>query len=157
MEKSERIKIDLFPLEKMVFDGKEIYLGDNKQHIMKLLGNPENIFLQYGGETWRHYYYDSELALDYDKNGNLEFIEFLAGHEGLLKPYIYGVSAFDINMNELVTILSEYNNDMIDDSESDSYGFLGISVGIWKDDDNEDEDYWTTIGIGIKDYYAYDC
>ena len=57
-------------------------------------------------------------------------------------------------MDELVAVLSEHNNDSIDDSENDSYGFLGISVGIWKSDD--EDDYWTTIGIGIKNYYAYD-
>lgn len=154
MGKSKKIKIELFPLEKMVFDGKEIYLGDNKEHIMELLGNPEDIFEQYGGGIWRHYYYDSELALDFDENGKLTFIEFLAGHEGALKPFIYGVSAFDTDMNELVTVLSEHNNDGIDDSEVDSYAFLGISVGIWKSDDDDEEDYWTTIGIGIKDYYS---
>lgn len=36
MEKSKKIKIELFPLEKMVFDGKEIYLGDNEEHIIEL-------------------------------------------------------------------------------------------------------------------------
>ncbi len=154
MGKSKKIKIELFPLEKMVFDGKEIYLGDNKEHIMELLGNPEDIFEQYGGGIWRHYYYDSELALDFDENGKLTFIEFLAGHEGTLKPFIYGISAFDTDMDELVTVLSEHNNDRIDDSEIDSYGFLGISVGIWKSDDDDEEDYWTTIGIGIKNYYS---
>lgn len=156
MGESKKIKIELFPLEKIVFDGTEIYLGDNKEHIMELLGNPEVIHEQYGGGTWRHFYYDSELALDFDENGKLVFIEFLAGHDGLLKPFIYGISAFDTNMDELVAVLTEHNNDSIDDSESDSYGFLGISVGIWKSDDDDEDDYWTTIGIGIKKYYAYD-
>lgn len=148
------MNIELIPLEKMIIDGKEICLGKEKQCIIGLLGNPEHIHENYGGESWRHYYYDSELALDYDKNGHLEFIEFLGGHEGSLKPYIYGVSAFNTNSDELVAILSEYNDGIIDDSEDNSYGFLSISVGIWKDDVNYDENYWTTIGIGIKDYYS---
>lgn len=148
------MNIELIPLEKMVIDGKEICLGKKKQHVMELLGNPEHICENYGGESWRHYYYESELAFDYDKNDNLQFIEFLGGHEGLMKPCIYGVSAFDTKAEELVTILSENNDGIIDDSEDNSYGFLGISVGIWKDVANDEEDYWTTIGIGIKDYYS---
>lgn len=145
------MKIELFPLEKMVIDGLEIYLGSHQQDVIEILGEPEEICEQYGGETWRHYYYDSALALDYDRNGKLEFIEFLDGHDGKLRPYIYGVSAFDTEKDQLVSILSEHNNGPIDDSECDSYGFLAISVGIWADD--EDDEYWTTIGIGIKDYY----
>ena len=49
MRKSKKIKIELFPLEKMVFDGIEIYLGDKKEHVIELLGNPEVIHEQYGG------------------------------------------------------------------------------------------------------------
>ena len=41
----------------------------------------------------------------------------------------------------------------IDEESEDSYGFINISVGIWKDSANEDDDYWTTILIGKKDYY----
>lgn len=142
--------IELFPLEKMMLNEVEIRLGMNKQHVIELLGEPENKHENYGGNSWRHYYYNTELALDYDKNGNLEFIEFLAGHNGQLKPYIYGVSAFDTKMDELVSLLSEHNNGRIDDKEYSSYGFLEISVGIWSDGE---EEYWTTIGIGIREYY----
>ena len=71
-------------------DGKEIRLGDKKQAVISVLGEPEHIHENYGGGSWRHYYFDSELALDFDRNDRLEFIEFLDGHYGKLKPYIYG-------------------------------------------------------------------
>ena len=148
------MKTEIYPLDKMVFDGKEIKLGMNKQQVIELLGEPEDIRENYGGESWRHYYFDTELGLDYDENGELEFIEFLAGHDGSLRPYIYGVSAFDTKRDELVSILTEHNNGETDDSEDDSYAFLEIQVGIWQTAD--DDEFWTTIGIGKKGYYSSD-
>ena len=144
--------IKLIPLEKMIMDGKEIRLGDKKQAVISVLGEPEHIHENYGGGSWRHYYFDSELALDFDRNDRLEFIEFLGGHYGKLKPYIYGISVFDTKDTDVVRILSEHNNGEIDDSENDSFGFLETSIGIWKD--SEDEEYWTTLGIGVKGYYT---
>ena len=145
------MQIELYPLEKMVIDGKDIYLGCDRQTVTALLGNAEAVHEQYGGETQRHYYYNSELALDYGKNDRLEFIEFLGGHDGDLKPYIYGMSAFDTKREELVRILSEHNDVAVDDGEEDFYSFHGISVGVWAE--NDDDDYWMTIGIGVKEYY----
>ena len=145
------MKIELIPLEKMVFDGKEICLGAKEKDVIKLLGEPESKSENYGGKSWRLFY--QEFACDFDENDELEAIEFLYGHEGNLKPYIYGVSAFDISRKELFEILKEHNNGKIDEESEDSYGFIEISVGIWKDSANEDDDYWTTILIGKKDYY----
>ena len=145
------MQIELFPLEKIVIDGKDINLGCDRQTATALLGNAEAVHEQYDGETERHYYYNSELALDYDKNGRLIFIEFLGGHDGSLKPYIYGVSAFNTKRDELVRILSEHNAEAVDDNEEDFYSFRGISVGVWVE--NDDDDYWMTIGIGVKEYY----
>ena len=139
------MNIELIPLEKMIYDGKEICFGTKKEEVIKLLGEPNKVF-----ESRHHY---SEFACDYDENDELEAIEFLWGHEGKLKPYIYGVSAFDVSKNELYAILKEHNNGEIDEESEDSYGFINISVGIWKDSANEDDDYWTTILIGKKDYY----
>ena len=38
------------------------------------------------------------MAIDYREN-KVDFVEFLAGIDGKLKPTIYGVSAFDVNAN----------------------------------------------------------
>ena len=146
------MEIKLIPLEKMIIEGKEICLGGRKQSVLSLLGEPEHIHKNYGGKSWRCYYFDSELALDFDLDDRLEFIEFLGGHEGKLRPYVYGISVFDTKGEDVVRILSEHNGGEIDDSEDDSYGFLGSSIGIWKD--AEEEEYWTTIGIGVRDYYS---
>lgn len=145
------MKIELIPLEKMIYDGKDILLGSKKEDVIKILGEPDNISDNYDSDGCRHYY--SEFGCDYNKDGKLEAIEFLYGHNGELKPYIYGVSAFDVSRKELFDILKEHNSGEIDEESEDSYGFLNISVGIWKDSDNEDDDYWTTILIGKKDYY----
>ena len=144
--------IRLIPLEKMIVDEKEIRLGEKKEAVLSMLGAPEHIQENYGGGSWRHYYFDTELALDFNRDDRLEFIEFLGGHYGKLKPYIYGISVFDTKDSEVVRILSEHNGGEIDDSEDDSFGFLETSIGIWKD--SEEEGYWTTIGIGVKGYYT---
>lgn len=145
------MRIELIPLEKMIFDGKEIYFGAKKEEVIKLLGKPESKNENYGGKSWSHFY--QEFSCEYDENDELISIEFLCGHSGSLKPYIYGVSAFDISRKELFEILKEHNNGKIDEESEDSYGFIEISVGIWKDSANEDDDYWTTILIGKKNYY----
>ncbi len=67
--------IRLIPLEKMIMDEKEIRLGEKKEAVLSILGAPEHIHENYGGGSWRHYYFDSELALDFDRNDRLEFIE----------------------------------------------------------------------------------
>ena len=99
--------IKLIPLEKMILDGKEIRLGEKKQAVISVLGEPEHIHENYGGGSWRHYYFDSELAIDFDQNDCLEFIEFLGGHYGKLRPYIYGISVFDTKDADVVKILSD--------------------------------------------------
>ena len=149
------MKIELFPLEKMVYDNKDIFIGAPKEDVIEILGDPESIQENYGGNS-KGYYYE-ELCCDFDKDDKLEAIEFLYGHDGSLKPYIYGVSAFDVERKELLDILKEHNNGEIDEENEDSYTFNNISVGVWKDSDNDDEnDYWTTILIGKKDYYNKD-
>lgn len=139
------INIELIPLEKMIYDGKEICLGAKKEDVIELLGNPNEVYER------RHHY--SEFACDYDENDELEAIEFLYGHGGELKPYIYGVSAFDVSKNDLLEILKEHNNGEFDEESEDSYGFINISVGVWKDSANEEDDHWTSILVGKKGYY----
>ncbi len=53
----------------------------------------------------RYYYFDSEMAIDYNDNNTVEFIEFLCGIDGSLQPHIYGVSAFGLPADDLVELL----------------------------------------------------
>ena len=145
------MQIELIPLEKMIFDGKDVCFGAKKEEVTSTLGEPESKSENYDGKGYRCYY--QEFACDFDENDELEAIEFLHGHDGNLKPIIYGVSAFDTGRKELFEILKEHNNGKIDEEDEDSYGFIEISVGIWKDSANEDNDFWSTILIGKKGYY----
>ena len=43
------MSIKLIPLEKMILDGKEIRLGEKKQAVISVLGEPEHIHENYGG------------------------------------------------------------------------------------------------------------
>jgi len=62
--------IKLIPLEKMILDGKEIRLGEKKQAVISVLGEPEHIHENYGGGSWRHYYISLRKELGYDEEYN---------------------------------------------------------------------------------------
>lgn len=165
------MQVSINPLENIVIDGQSIELGMSKEQVIGILGA--------GELSNRHYYFGNELAIDYDENDSVEFIEFLGGIEGRLQPVIYGIPAFESNANELFEILKVHNNGEIDDSENGfSYGFIEISVGLYRtstpeslqrdiDDMKADGVYdqkyvdeelmkvnhWTTIGIGKANFY----
>ena len=168
------MNIKIIPLDKVEIDGSVISLGMKKEIVEKTIGKGELT-----GE--RYYYYNSEMAIDYDSDDKVEFIEFLGGIEGSLKPTIYNISAFDINADTLVEILKRNNDGDIDYEEQGySYVFLNISVGIYREsiptnilemieemkadgvsiEDNEDlkfekkkAEHWAAIGIGVDGYY----
>lgn len=166
------MQVELYPLDKAVIGDITIYLGMDKTSVFNIIGKGESF------DDKRYYYFNSELAIDFDAESKVEFIEFLGGIDGELQPMIYGVSAFEENADDLAEILKKYNNGEIDDSENGySYGFLEISVGIYReflpeeviedaendnkslDDEDVKEDlrkasHWATIGIGVKDYYV---
>ncbi|WP_281677090.1 hypothetical protein [Eggerthia catenaformis] len=148
------MRVEVFPLEKITIDNKEIMLGMNINEVQKLIGIPDRVFSNCDGESGGHYYFDSELRLDFDESGLLEFIEFLGGIDGNLRPYLYGVSAFETSADELLKMIIE-QDDEVDDSEADyCYCFLNISIGLWRQD-NQNK-HWDTIGIGVDKYYRYE-
>ena len=127
----------------------------------------------------RYYYLNNEMAIDYNDN-KVEFIEFLGGLDGMLKPTIYGISAFETQANDLFEVLKKQNNGMAGDHENGySYQFENISVGVYReavpqeveemieeaasfgnpmsDDEIRYEmkraNHWATIGVGVAGYY----
>lgn len=166
------MNIQIYPLDKVVFDDVSICLGMEKTAVEFTLGAGEAI-----GN--RYYYFNSEMAIDYQDN-KVDFIEFIGGVDGKLKPTIYGVSAFDVDAAELVDVLKVNNHGEICDNENEySYQFSNISVGVYRealpdeitemieeakndgnpmsDDEIEYEtkraNHWATIGVGITGYY----
>ena len=112
------MNIQIYPLDKIVFDNISICFGMEKSAVELALGAGEAI-----GD--RYYYFNSEMAIDYREN-KVDFVEFLAGIDGKLKPTIYGVSAFDVNAAELVDVLKANNNgEICDDENGYSYSPIG--------------------------------
>lgn len=167
--------IEIKPLVGVVFNNTEIKLGASESEVRAALGEPYSV--------WENslYYFENELRFDFD-DGAVEFIEFLGGIDGKLQPTAYGISAFQTDADELYEILKRESNGEIDDSESPySYGFLDISVGVYREntpdevremiEDAEengeplDEEviaeetrraaHWATIGIGVENYYKH--
>ena len=167
------MNIEIYPLDRAVIDGASIYLGMEQAAVEAAIGKGEP-----AGN--RYYYYNNEMAIDYS-DGKVEFIEFLGGIDGIVHPWIYGVSAFDTHADELINILEQKNDGEVDDSEQGySVAFLNISVGVYRElrpsdveemieeikadgisaDNNEDvqkemrkANHWSTIGIGAAGYY----
>ena len=116
--------INIVPLKKIEIDGKSVELGMTKEQVVEILGA--------GELSDRHYFYDYELAIDYDENNTVEFIEFLGGIEGTLHPVIYEKPVFESNADEIFEILKQHNNGEIDDSENGySYSFIQTIVGLY--------------------------
>lgn len=168
------MNIEIFPLNKVMVDGVSVCLGMERSAVENAIGTGQLI-----GK--RYYYYNNELAIDYNENGTVEFIEFLGGSEGYLQPIIYGVSAFGTDAEEVVELLKQKNDGEITDTEQEySYSFSNISVGVYREirpsdilemieemkvdgiptEDNEDlaadmrrANHWATIGVGVAGYY----
>lgn len=169
-------QILMFPRLGMEFDGNSIRFGQTRDEVDGLLGVPESV------RNGRCYYCGKELALDFDGEGKLEFIEFLGGPEGNLHPDLYGEDPFDADADELLARLSERNGPDLDDSEAGySYVLRNLSIGLYREITPEDVQAmvremsrmdlmafsrfnlekeqcrahrWATIGIGKRNYYA---
>lgn len=166
------MNIEICPLEKIVIGSASIYLGMTQSEVESVLGKGQFI-------GSRYYYFNNELALDYN-GGRLDFVEFLSGADGALRPKIYNVSVFETKADDLFDILKKQNNGPVNDSEHGySYQFPNISVGVYReavpedvnemieeaksfgnpmsDDEIEYEmkraNYWATIGCGSVGYY----
>ena len=120
-------KIKLIPLVGMEFSDAKIALASSQKDVKNLFGEP------YSTRNHSLFYFNNELRFDFDDDGSIEFIEFLGGFDGKLQPVIYGVSAFRTPADTLYNVLSKENQGEIDDSEDGySYGFLNISVGVYR-------------------------
>lgn len=171
-------KIYLLPLSGIEIENTgKVSLGQGKHEIEQLLGRPA------APSNEKQYYYDElECRIDFDKKGNVEFIEFIYGpYPEKTELSIYGINPFQIGAKNLLEILTEKNNGATDTSEADfAYCFLEISAGIWRqfseisvqedidqmkhngtyteneawllEDLEKSKNFWT-IGLGVKDYY----
>ena len=166
------MNISIYPLEKIVIDNVAIYFGMEQAAVETAIGKGQLV-----GK--RCYYFNNEMAIDYSNN-KVEFVEFLCGIDGVLKPQIYGNSAFETQAKDLFEVLKEQNNGVIGDTERGySYQFQNISVGVYREavpqeiqemieeaasfgnpmsnDEIQYEmkraNYWSTIGVGVAGYY----
>ena len=166
----------LIPLVGMEWDSRSIPFGCTRETAENVLGAAEDT------RGNRCYYFDHELALDFDGEAKLEFIEFLGGADSVLRPSLFGQDAFAADADELLDLLSERNGPDIDDDEAEySYALRTLSIGMSREITPADVDamllemstmklevlggvdveeemkkahHWETIGIGVKDYYA---
>ena len=155
------------PLQGLEWNGRLLPLGASKQEAEAVFGAAEVVRGSY-------YYFNSELRLDFDAAGALEFAEFLGGPEGALRPRLYGADVFETDAEELCALLREKNaGAVIDDENGYSYAFPAISVGVYRESTPADiadmegmvpaEELafekrrafrWATVGFGRPEYYV---
>lgn len=139
--------IEIIPLSGIKYNDKLITFAHSKENVRDILGTPSEI-----RSSW--YYFNNELRFDFDDDGNIIFVEFLAGFDGNIQPQIYGVPAFQVEADELYNILKEKNGNDIGDIENGySYQFYNSSVGIFRETILEGDNHWASIGVGKRDYY----
>ena len=118
--------LELLPLEGLRLGEQLLPLAASKELAVALLGPAE----EFQGDQW--YYAESELRLDFDQSGRLEFIEFLGGLEGRLQPTIYGLPAFQTGAGELIEELTRRNDGPVDDREQGySYASPPLTIRMW--------------------------
>ena len=128
--------ITLLPLQGVDIENIGLLnLGSSKEDVHALLGKPS----EHTDHSW--FYAKHEFRIDFDDNGDIEFIEFVFG------PYperttlsLYGHNPFELPAAELVALLTEHNQDGgIDDSDAAyCYTFAKLAVGIWREFTAED-------------------
>lgn len=169
------MNIVLLPLKGVEIDSAFVSFGMTRSEAEAILGSAECV-------RERCYYFDGEMAVDYDADGRVDFIEFLGGADGALSPCVYGVSVFDVKADELYDLLALKNGAEIQDNENGyAYAFVNISVGVYRTitpkdvlqeaeemqadgicpEENEDfladkrsSEHWATIGVGSSGYYS---
>lgn len=125
----DKKKVYVHPLEGIAWENKRVNLGDTREQVINVLG--EGDFFE-----GSYYYFDSELAILFDKEDKVKFIEFLGGGVDayLLEPYIFGEAAFKARAADLFLVLEEKNgNKAVSNDEGYAFTFENIAVRIYRD------------------------
>lgn len=168
------MKAILIPLERVEIEGKIISFDMQKNSVFSVLGKGTSF------DKKRYYYFNDELAIDFNDEDTVEFIEFLGGMEGILQPYINEMAIFSDDAEKVFETLKLMNNGAIDSEGEYSTAFLEISVGVYREctpqsvkemiEDAEEDgnpmsdadiseemrraSHWNTVGIGVVGYYC---
>jgi len=167
--------IVLLPLEGIRFNDTAIPFGITRPAAEDILGPVQNVHRN------RCYYLNGELALDFDGDGTLEFIEFLGGPGGTLSPELFGLPVFEADAQELQALLEENGGPAVDVDGGYTVTIPALSIGLYREISPADIDelvramskmdvtalghvdlaaeqcrasHWETVGLGRKNYYA---
>ena len=123
--------ITIIPLQGIEIAGVgSISFGQLKTSVEKILGKPGS-----RSEDKRWFYDAYECRIDFDDSDLVEFIEFIYGpFPERIQLSLFDIDPFRIGAGNLLKLLAEKNAGEIDDKEAEyCYGFINISVGIWRE------------------------
>ena len=139
--------ITLLPLQGIEIENLGVLkLGSSKEDVHKLLGKPS----EHNDYSW--FFMKQEFRVDFDDEGNVEFIEFVFG------PFpertalsLFGKNPFALPAAELVACLHEHNQGEVDDDDAPyCYTYKNLALGIWREFTAED------VQAGIDEMAAED-
>jgi len=155
------------PLKGLEWNGRLLPFGAARKDVEVFFGPAEAVRGSY-------YYFNSELRIDFDADGKAEFMEFLGGPAGALRPFVYDADVFESDAEELCALLREKNaGAAVREENGYSYAFCGVSVGVYRESTPADiaemeglvspEELafekqrafrWATLGFGKAGYYT---
>lgn len=125
----EKKKIYVHPMEGIAWENKRVNLGDSRAQVVIQLG--EGDFFE-----GSYYYFDSELAIMFDKEDRVKFIEFLGGgiEDALLCPYVFGQPVFQAKSSVLFLALADKDGGKaVESDDGHAFTFENLCVRIYRD------------------------
>ena len=124
-----KMNVYLHPMEGIAWENKRVNLGDTREQVTAMLGEGD----EFEGSC---YFFDSELAIVYNKEDRVQFIEFLGGgvEDAVLRPVIFGHPAFEAKASDLFLALNEKDGGRAAESDDGhAFTFENLCVRIYRD------------------------
>lgn len=127
------MKVLLFLSEKLVFPDGDMPFGADKQTVDALLGKAQIV-------RGRHYYGESDIAVEFDDRGGMSSVEFLSGLSGPVQPILDGRALFELSADALVEMLLQKDGDGATDDGGYTYTFPNIGIALYREMTENDLD-----------------
>ncbi len=132
-----------------------IRLGASRASVIAVLGEPEESFVQTPDshqptDAW----FDSGFQVFYE--GDEPIVSFIElSRDCGFQATLFGTSVFSTKASQLVADIGRRASiDKNDPELGFSYTFPSLELAFWRPDDNDDDEpYFSTVGIGVPGYF----
>lgn len=147
--------METFVLKPLEGAGK-VKLGSKRTENVELLGEPNNRHGERDYYELNGYFF----SLHYSTSDALEFIEFSKMVNARVE--LYGISVFETQADSLIKLITDKSGTKFDSEEPEipyCYIFPQLELAFWRpvipaDSEDDEGQFFSTVGIGIKGYYT---